>query len=166
MAKNGTMPSLTSKAAIGGLSEKQMSGVMDACIARCLAGNSWPPDLAEFISMVSSVSAEQNPFGISLQDVSTEFRWYCRDRGMYDSAELFPWSHPVLYWICTDVRQRMIQYRLTEMEVEKALKQQLEHWCQKVANGGEVPRPTMRLQDKTRPRPAWMDLYKPKPNTN
>ena len=89
VAKNGTMPSLTRKAAIGGLSEKQMSGVMDACIARCLAGNSWPPDLAEFISMVSSVSAEQNPFGISLQDVSTEFRWYCRDRGMYDSAELF-----------------------------------------------------------------------------
>lgn len=166
VAKNGTMPSLTWKAAIGGLSEKQMSGVMDACIARCLAGNSWPPDLAEFISMVSSVSAEQNPFGISMHDVSTEFRWYCRDRGMYDSAELFPWSHPVLYWICTDVRQRMIQYRLTEMEVEKALKQQLEHWCQKVANGGEVPRPTMRLQDKTRPRPAWMDLYKPKPNTN
>lgn len=168
VAKNGTMPSLTWKAAIGGLSDQQLAGVMDACIARCIAGNAWPPDMAEFIAMVSSVAVEQNPFGVSLQDVSLEFRWYCRDRGMHDSAELFPWSHPVMYWICTDVRRRMIDYRLTEMEVEKALKKQLELWIQKVANGGQVPKPVMRLQDKTRPRPAWMDYYKPKnkPNTN
>ena len=162
------MPSLTWKAAIGGLSEYQLSGVMDACITRCMSGNSWPPDLAEFISMVSSVSAERNPFGVSIQDLSVEFRWYCRDRGMYDSAELFPWTHAVMYWICTDVRQRMIQYRLTEQEVEKALKQKLDHWCQRVADGGQVPKPVLRLSDKTRPKPAWMDYYKPKskPQTN
>ncbi len=168
VAKNGTMPSLTWKAAIGGLSEQQLSGVMDACISRCVAGNSWPPDLAEFISMVSSVAAEHNVLGISMQELSQEFRWYCQERGMYESAELFPWTHPVMYWICTDVRQRMIQYRMTEAEVEKDLKQQLEKWCQKTSGGVQVPKPVMRLEDKKRPRPAWMDYYKPKikPNTN
>lgn len=166
MAKNGAMPSSTWKAAIGGLSEHQLSGVMDACIARCIAGNSWPPDLAEFIAMVSQVSAEQNPFGITQEKIVACFKWYCSVRGLYPSAERIPWTHPVEYWVCTEVRQRMVQYRLTDAEVEKALSKELDRWVKKVAAGEKVPEPVLTLQDKARPRPAWMDLYKPKPNTN
>ncbi len=166
MAKNGTTPSLTWKAAIGRLNDKQMSGVMDACIARCSSGNSWPPDLAEFISIVSADMSNTNPFGISLINLSEEFRGYCRDRGLYESAEQFPWSHPVMYWICTEVRQRMIQNRLTEAEVEKALSRELDKWSKVVAEGKDIPKPILRLQDQSRPRPAWMDLLKIHPDVN
>lgn len=35
-------------------------------------GNTWPPDLAEFVSLVSESGA--NPFGLTSEQVMTEYR--------------------------------------------------------------------------------------------
>lgn len=53
----------------------------------------------------------------------------------------------------------MIDYRLSEVEVEKLAGITLNSWSERIAAGGEVPRPTLKLEDKQRSRPAWMDAY-------
>ncbi|HDL6893881.1 TPA: replication protein [Yersinia enterocolitica] len=143
--------------AVSKLSAEQLASAAQACVERCISGNHWPPDLAEFLAIVGMGGG--NPFGLTRNDVMTEFKRYCRDRGDYDSAEMFTWSQPVLYWICTELRKRMIDLRLSEVEVEKLAGLTLKTWAEKIAAGGEVPRPTLRLEDKRRPRPAWMDAY-------
>lgn len=103
---------------------------------------------------------QDSPYGLSLDKIKDEFKRYCRERGYYDSAELFPWSEPkpLMYWICTSVRQRMVRYNLSEADVDKALLKELQQWAAKIAAGEQVPVPATRIENKTRPRPAWMDL--------
>jgi hypothetical protein len=43
-------------------------------VARCKAGNSWPPDLAEFVTLVADASG--NALGLRTADVMAEYkRW-------------------------------------------------------------------------------------------
>ncbi|CFQ87848.1 Uncharacterised protein [Yersinia frederiksenii] len=53
----------------------------------------------------------------------------------------------------------MIDYRLSEVEVEKLAGITLNSWAERIAAGGEIPRPTLKLEDKQRTRPAWMNAY-------
>ncbi|WP_286086763.1 hypothetical protein [Enterobacter roggenkampii] len=39
-------------------------------VARCKAGNSWPPDLAEFVTLVADISG--NALGLRTADVMAE----------------------------------------------------------------------------------------------
>lgn len=158
VAKNGTEPSSLWIQAIGSLSDHQLARIGDCCIQRCIDGNPWAPDLAEFMSMIGET--QESPFGITIEKLQDEFKRYCRERGYYDSAELFPWVEPkpLMYWICTAVRQRMVRYNLSEADVEKALRKELHVWTAKIAAGEQVPVPATRIENKTRPRPAWMDL--------
>ena len=156
--KNGAEPSLMWKQALSTLSDQQLDGLFKFCIDRCMNGNPWPPELSDVIVALSDDSVKQNPFGISFDVMLTDWKRYCRDRGMYDSAEMYPYRHHVQYWIFTDIRRKMIDLRMTEPEVEKALKKSLLEWSEKVAAGGKIPKPTLRLADKSKPRPAWMDL--------
>ncbi len=121
-------------------------------------GNNYAPDLTDFLALVHSTSC--TGLGITFEDVAKEFKRYCRDRGYYDSAELFPWtkSNWMLYWICTSVRQLMVRYNLSEAEVDKALRKEIQRWSEKVAAGEQVPTPATRIENKTRQRPAWMDM--------
>ncbi|MFQ6256098.1 replication protein P [Yersinia enterocolitica] len=143
--------------AVSKLSPAQLASAAQICVDRCINGNHWPPDLAEFLAIVGLGGC--NPFGLTRSDVMAEFKRYCRDRDYHGSAEMFPWRQPVLYWICTELRQRMIDYRLSEVEVEKLAGITLNSWSERIAAGGEVPRPTLKLEDKERTRPAWMDAY-------
>ncbi|MDN0126881.1 MULTISPECIES: replication protein P [Yersinia] len=143
--------------AVSKLSPAQLDFAAQACVERCINGNHWPPDLAEFLAIIGIGGG--NPFGLTRNDVMTEFKRYCRDRDYYSSAEMFPWRQPVLYWICTELRQRMIDYRLSEVEVEKLAGITLNSWAERIAAGGEIPRPTLKLEDKQRTRPAWMNAY-------
>ncbi|CAG9417969.1 replication protein P [Providencia alcalifaciens] len=146
------------KQALSTLSDQQLDGLFKFCIDRCMNGNPWPPELSDVIVALSDDSVKQNPFGIPFDVMLTDWKRYCRDRGMYDSAEMYPYRHHVQYWIFTDIRRKMIDLRMTEPEVEKALKKSLLEWSEKVAAGGKIPKPTLRLADKSKPRPAWMDL--------
>ncbi|WP_265578417.1 replication protein P [Rouxiella badensis] len=121
-------------------------------------GNSYAPDLTDFLALVHSASSKED--GISFDDVKAEFKRYCRDRGYYDSAELFPWAEPkpLMYWICTAARQRMVRYNQNDVEVDKSLRKEISDWAAKIAAGEQVPAPATRIENKTRPRPAWMDL--------
>ncbi|WP_112288497.1 replication protein P [Rahnella sp. AN3-3W3] len=158
VAKNGQEPSSLWVQAIGSLSEAQLARISQACINRCIDGNPWAPDLAEFMSLIGET--HDVPVGLSFEDVAKEFKRYCRERGYYDSAELFPWTNNnwLLYWICTSVRQRMVRYNLSEADVDKALRNEIRDWAAKLAAGEQVPAPATRIENKTRPRPAWMDL--------
>lgn len=130
---------------------------MAACMRRSLEeGNSYAPDLTDFLALVHSASSKE--LGMPFEDVKAEFKRYCRDRGYYDSAELFPWTNRIIYWICTAARQRMVRYNQSDVEVDKSLRKEISDWASKIAAGEQVPEPVLRLADKTRPRPAWMDL--------
>ncbi len=71
---------------------------------------------------------------------------------------MYPFKHPVQYWMFTDLRTKMIDLRLTEVECEKRLDKMLSQWTERVRKGEKVPEPTLTLTDKSKPRPAWMDL--------
>nr|ELR5256704.1 replication protein [Providencia rettgeri] len=146
------------KQALSALSDQQLDGLFKFCIDRCMNGNPWPPELSDVIVALSDEAAKCNPFGISFDVMLTDWKRYCRDRGMYDSAEMYPFKHPVQYWMFTDLRTKMIDLRLTEVECEKRLDKMLSQWTERVRKGEKVPEPTLTLTDKSKPRPAWMDL--------
>ncbi|WGL99712.1 replication protein P [Arsenophonus sp. aPb] len=146
------------KQAISALSDAQLELIFKFCLARCMKGNPWPPELSDVIAELAAKSVKQDPFGISDHSMLNDWKRYCRDKGMYDSAELYPFKHPVQYWIFTDLHRKMIDMCLTEGEIEKQLKKMLIDWSERVANGGSISKPIIRLADRSRPRPAWIDI--------
>ncbi|ELW3835253.1 hypothetical protein QMH12_000312 [Salmonella enterica] len=54
------------------MTERQIRLICQQCIERCRAGQTWPPDLAEFISLVSESGA--NAFGLTADAVMAEYR--------------------------------------------------------------------------------------------
>ncbi|WP_127958049.1 replication protein P [Serratia microhaemolytica] len=93
----------------------------------------------------------------SLDETLAEFNRYNANRDRYPSAEVFPWSHPVLYWIVLDVREAMYRYKQTEAETLKALQTQLTKWGKKLAAGGVVPMPVVQITDQRR-EPSPVEL--------
>ncbi len=72
--KNGEEPSELWIAQIGSMSEAQITLVCRQCMERCAAGSTWPPDLAEFVALVSASGA--NPFNLTSDAVMAEYkRW-------------------------------------------------------------------------------------------
>lgn len=71
---------------------------------------------------------------------------------------MYPFKHPVQYWMFTDLRTQMLEHRLTDIECERRLAKMLVKWADRVKKGEKVPEPTLTLTDKSKPRPAWMDL--------
>ena len=140
------------------LTDTQFEAIFQYCIDRCMSGNSWPPELSDVVVAVTSMAVDDNPFGISFDVMLTDWKRYCRDRGMYDSAEMYPFKHPVQYWMFTDLRAQMLEHRLTDIECERRLAKMLAKWTERVHKGETVPRPTLKVEDKTRPPPAWMEL--------
>lgn len=146
------------KRALSGLNSDQFDLIFKFCIERCSNGNPWPPELSDVISMLSDKLVDANAFGIPFDEMLRDFNKYLARRCHYHSAEMYPFRHPVQYWIFTDLRQKVYDLRLTEAEVEKRLNKMIRMWSERVQRGEVIPKPTLRLEDKTRPRPAWMDL--------
>ncbi|EON7565305.1 replication protein, partial [Escherichia coli] len=65
--KNGAAPSKLWIAQIGAMTEQQIRQVCRQCMDRCRAGETWPPDLAEFVALISESGA--NPFGLTVDAV-------------------------------------------------------------------------------------------------
>ncbi|MCM5040836.1 replication protein, partial [Escherichia coli] len=53
------------------MTEQQIRQVCRQCMDRCRAGETWPPDLAEFVALISESGA--NPFGLTVDAVMEEY---------------------------------------------------------------------------------------------
>ncbi|OBU04820.1 replication protein P [Morganella psychrotolerans] len=146
------------KRATGGLNDSQFEMIFTFCVDRCMNGNPWPPELSDVIVMLSDKLVDQNAFGIPFDDMLRDFQKYQANRNNYRSAEMYPFRHPVQYWIFTELRTKVYDLRLTEPEVEKRLAKMIRQWAERVAKGEQIPRPTLRVEDKTRPPLAWMEM--------
>lgn len=135
--KNGSAPSGLWIAQIGSLTSAQTTNVCNAMVARCKAGNSWPPDLAEFVTLVADTSG--NALGLRTADVMSEYRRWRNESYRYDSSEQFPWRHPVLYQICTEMRRTGVERQMTQSELEALAAMQLAKWEKHVADGHQIP---------------------------
>lgn len=137
ITKNGAEPSPAWAAAIGHLTNDQISKVIAGCLNRCAAGNSWPPDLADFISLVAECGA--NPFGLNTDDVMAEYKRWRNESYRYSSSTEFPWRQPVLYHICIEMRRAGVEKRMTAGELERLAERLLNKWVKHVAHGMSIP---------------------------
>lgn len=109
-------------------------------VSRCAAGNSWPPDLAEFVTLVADCGG--NALGLKTADVMAEYRRWRNESYRYSSTEEYFVArdcHPVLYQICTELRRTGVERRLTEPELEALAARQLAKWEKHVADGQQIP---------------------------
>lgn len=135
--KNGSAPSDLWIAQIGNLTNAQMTNVCNALVARCRAGNSWPPDLAEFVTIATDSNGTE--LGLKVEDVMAEYKRWRNESYRYDCSEEFPWRHPVMYQICTEMRRTGVERQMTERELERLAGQQLAKWEKHLTDGKSIP---------------------------
>ncbi|EBJ0776689.1 replication protein [Salmonella enterica] len=135
--KNGSEPSDLWIVQIGNLTNARMTSVCNAMVARCATGNSWPPDLAEFVTLVAE--CDGGALGVRVSDVMSEYRRWRNESYRYDSSEQFPWRHPVLYQICTELRRTGVERQMTEKELEVLAAKELAKWEARVESGMPIP---------------------------
>ena len=104
---------------------------------RCRAGETWPPDLAEFVALLSESGA--NPFGLTVDAVMEEYRRWRNDSWRYDGSDKYPWPQPVLYHICLEMRTSGIDRQMTESELKRLAERLLTKWAKHVGMGLSVP---------------------------
>lgn len=139
-AKNGSAPSDLWIAQIGNLTSDQMTSVSKAMVARCASGNSWPPDLAEFVALVAEAGASR--LGLKVADVMAEYQRWRNESYRYASTEEYFIArncHPVLYQICTEMKRTGIERQMTESELEKLAGNQLLKWEKHLSDGYPIP---------------------------
>lgn len=77
--------------------------------------------------------------GITCKDVLREF-WDWRKRVFeFDSSELYPWSQPLMYHICTALRRRCVERQLSTPELEQNAVALLDEWGKRIASGKPIP---------------------------
>lgn len=104
-------------------------------IARCAAGNSWPPDLADFVTLVADCCG--SALGLKVADVMEEYQCWRNESYRFDCAEQYPWRHPVLYQICTMMLR--LGRHMTQKELNGLAAEQLAKWEKHVSDGGQIP---------------------------
>ncbi|EFO1702171.1 replication protein [Escherichia coli] len=157
--KNGAAPSKLWIAQIGAMTEQQIRQVCRQCMDRCRTGETWPPDLAEFVALISESGA--NPFGLTVDAVMEEYRRWRNESWRYDGSDKYPWSQPVLYHICLEMRSKGIERQMTEGELKRLAERQLTKWAKHVSNGLSVPPVRRQLAAPKRPSgPTPIELLK------
>ncbi|EON4487800.1 replication protein P [Escherichia coli] len=77
--------------------------------------------------------------GITVDQVITEY-WDWRNRSFeFTSSEHFPWSQPVMYHICVELRHRSTELQLTHGELAREAGDLLDMWERRVTEGKPVP---------------------------
>lgn len=110
--------------------------------------NPFVPSPGQFISWCKE--GEASDMGLpTVAQVMREFNKYSAEIGFScQTAEQFPWSHPVMYWIVTDLRKHMRQYNQSEFEVEKRAEMLINRWAKKLMNGEVIPEIRVQLEEK------------------
>ncbi|EKE6967117.1 replication protein [Escherichia coli] len=141
------------------MTEQQIRLVCRQCMDRCRAGETWPPDLAEFVALISESGA--NPFGLTVDAVMEEYRRWRNESWRYDGSDKYPWPQPVLYHICLEMRTRGIERQMTESELKRLAERLLTKWTKNVGNGMSVPPVRRQLEGpKHPPGPTPIELLK------
>ena len=101
--------------------------------------------------------------GITVEQVNAEY-WDWRNRSFeFTSSEQFPWSQPVMYHICVELRDRSTERQLTHGELAHEAGVLLDMWDKRVTEGKPVP-PVRRAISAPKadrgPTPAEMLLAK------
>ena len=77
--------------------------------------------------------------GITVDQVIAEY-WDWRNRSFeFSSSEQFPWSQPVMYHICTELRYRSTERQLTHSELTREAGVLLDIWDKRITEGKPVP---------------------------
>ena len=81
----------------------------------------------------------KGPLGISAQDVMDEFWKWRKLVFRYPTSEQYPWSQPVMYHICLELRRRGVDRQMTERELLAEAGELLGSWERRVASGKPIP---------------------------
>ncbi|WP_414162858.1 replication protein P [Superficieibacter sp. BNK-5] len=81
----------------------------------------------------------RGPLGISSQDVMDEFWKWRKLVFRYPTSEQYPWSQPVMYHICLELRRRGVDRQMTERELLAEAGALLGSWERRVASGKPIP---------------------------
>jgi len=108
------------------------------------------PSPGQFIEWCQQGSAQRAGLPTAEQ-LYSEFLTYCKRRGAYDSAEVYPWESDALYWLVTDLYRAMIDHRLTDGEVRKKAQSLLVDMGKRLDRGETIRKPVKRLAAPERP---------------
>lgn len=105
--------------------------------------------------------------GITVDQVLAEY-WDWRNRSFeFTSSEQFPWSQPVMYHICVELRHRSIERQLTHGELAREAGELLDMWEKRVSEGKPVPPVRRAIAAPAADRgPTPIQLLKAKYNRN
>jgi hypothetical protein len=78
-------------------------------------------------------------FGITADDVMTEFWRWRKLVFRYPISEQYPWPQPVLYHICLELRRRSTDGQLSEKEMQRVAAELLGNWEKRAGAGIPVP---------------------------
>lgn len=102
-----------------------------------------------------------NPFGLTVGAVMEEYRRWRNESWRYDGSDKYPWSQPVLYHICLEMRSKGIERQMTEGELKRFAERQLTKWSKHVGMGLSVPPVRRQLAAPKRPSgPTPIELLK------
>lgn len=106
------------------------------------------PSPGQFISWCKE--GEASDIGLpTVGQVMREFNKYSAEIGFScQTAEEFPWSNPVMYWIVTDLRRNMKQYNQSLAEVEQRAALLINKWTKKILNGEVIPKIRIQIERK------------------
>ncbi len=90
--------------------------------------------------------------GVTVDEVIVEY-WDWRNRSFeFTSSEQFPWSQPVMYHICVELRHRSTERQLTQSELIREAGELLAMWEQRVLDGKPVPPVRRAIAEPAAPR--------------
>lgn len=105
--------------------------------------------------------------GIGSADVMAEYWKWQKLVFRYPSSEQYPWSKPVMYHICLELRHRSTEGQLSRQELEREAVAVLDMWERRVQSGKPVPpirRALAAPKAATGPTPAQMLMAQYKRN--
>ncbi|WP_316503202.1 replication protein P [Klebsiella oxytoca] len=79
------------------------------------------------------------------EELHEMFRLFCRDRGLYDCAENYPWESNACFHMVTAVYNQMRSFNLTDGECRKRCGDELRKMARRIESGEEIPPPRAQL---------------------
>lgn len=112
-------------------------------VARASSSPFWPSP-GQFIEWCKQ--GDYRAAGLpSDQELYDMFRLFCRDRGLYDCAENYPWESNACFHMVTAVYNQMRSFNLTDGECRKRCAEQLQKMARRIEAGEEIPPPRAQL---------------------
>ncbi|WON77555.1 replication protein P [Serratia sp. UGAL515B_01] len=111
--------------------------------ARASESPFWPSP-GQFIAWCKQgvIRASGLPDAAGLYDLVMD---YAKRRGLYSSAEAFPWSSNAAYWMVTKLYSEMRSLNLTESELLKHCGKELTAMSKRIEAGEPIPAPVVQI---------------------